>query len=721
MLKPTAILLLAILISFNPSLILRAQDKKDDKDQTIRLKSDLVQVRAVVTDKRGQLIGDLKKEDFELLENTRPQNISFFSVEKIDSEAPGAVKPGEPTSLRAHHEAPARTIVLFVDTVHITFENLARAKQALKRFVDEQMTDRDMVALVTSSGALGLMEQFTRDRQMIRAAIDRLTLWRVSLQTLFTPYLAAQIIKGDAQALAVGTEIVTQEEHLDGMTQGYVRGKANQVLGESAYLRKVTLSTLRGVVARIAEMPGQRMIALFSEGFTLSDSGGGYETTDLQSVTSRAVRSGVVIYSIAAQGLQVNMVPASLPGIVEGRQGFRGQRGSGIARPVLTDYMAGAERDLQNGLNALAKDTGGDAFFNTNDFNGRLQKALDDNRIYYTLGYYPPDDKTTEKEKAFRRISVRVKDHPDYKVRTQRGYQPIEAQAQAQAATPRQKLVQAMSEPLPTTTIPVALSADYFEREGNDERVELRVYIDASAIKYIEQEQHNTFDLEVAMAIYDLRGQRVNLLTKEAHGDFASDRLAMAKREGFRYVERVALKPGVYQVRAGVLESATERIGTATAWVEVPDLGKGKLALSAIILNRTADANPAAKSNTDANADSMSPAVTQGIRVYKRGEVLGYDLMVYPTFSKAFNKNEQTNDDLLMQTQFIQSGDQLVFQSQWRAVTSRAVQNDKKGIHVSEQFKLNSLKPGIYELRITVKDSKSKKPVERSVLFAVEP
>ena len=176
----------------------------------------------------------------------------------------------------------------------------------------------------------------------------------------------------------------------DRMTPGYVRGKANQVLGESAYLRKVTLSTLRGVVARIAEMPGQRMIALFSEGFTLSDSAGGYETADLQSVTSRAARSGVIIYSIAAQGLQVNMVPASLPGIAEGRQGFRGLRGSGIARPVLTDYMAAAERDLQDGLNALARDTGGDAFFNTNDFNGRLQKALDDNRIYYTLAYYPP-------------------------------------------------------------------------------------------------------------------------------------------------------------------------------------------------------------------------------------------------------------------------------------------------------------------------------------------
>lgn len=710
-------LLIAVVVLMHQPLAAGAQEKpQDDRDKQIRLKTDLVQVRAVVTDKRGQPVGDLKNEDFELLENTRPQNISFFSVEKIDSAPAGADKPAEPASLRAHQETPARTIVLFVDTVHITFENLARTKEALKRFVDEQMTDRDVVALVTSSGAVGLMEQFTRDRKMIHTAIDRLTLWRVSLETLFTPYLAAQIMRGDPQALAVATEIVTQEEHLDSVPQGYVRGKANQVLAESDYLRKATLSTLRGVVAKVAEMPGQRMIALFSEGFTLADPAGGYMSSDLQPVISRAVRSGVVIYSIAAQGLQVNMVPASLPGIVESRQGFRGSRGSNIQRPALTNYMAAAERDLQDGLNALAKDTGGEAFFNTNDFNSRLQKALNDNRVYYTLAYYPSSDSTTEKEKKFRLITLRVRNHPDYKVRTQRGYQPIEAQAQAQATTPRQKLIQAMSEALPTTTIPVALSADYFEREGSEEQVALQVFIDASAIKFSAVEQHNTFDLEVAMAIYDLTGQRVNVITKEAHGDFPSARLATAKREGFRYVEQVTLKPGVYQVRAGVLQVATERIGTATTWVEVPDLHKGKLALSAIILNRIADAGTPVNSNTDSSTNSMSPAVTQGIRVYKRGEVLSYDMMVYP----AFNKNAQTRDDLQMQTQFIQS-DQQVFQSQWRAVTSRAVENGKKGLHVSEQFKLNSVKPGIYELRVTVKDSKSKKPIERGILFGVEP
>jgi VWFA-related protein len=210
-------LLIALLISIqqspSPSASNRpSQEKRESQDSQLRLKTDLVQVRAVVTDKRGQPVAGLKKEDFELLEENRPQAISFFSVEDVTTPA-DSQRSGGVSTLRTPTEDAARTIVLFVDTVHISFENLARTKQAVRRFVDEQMTDRDMVALVTSSGALGLMEQFTHDRQLLRAAVERLTAWRVSMQeTLFTPYLAAQIAQGDRRSLFLGIEIVRAEE-----------------------------------------------------------------------------------------------------------------------------------------------------------------------------------------------------------------------------------------------------------------------------------------------------------------------------------------------------------------------------------------------------------------------------------------------------------------------------------------------------------------------------
>jgi hypothetical protein len=270
-----------------------------------------------------------------------------------------------------------------------------------------------------------------------------------------------------------------------------------------------------------------------------------------------------------------------------------------------------------------------------------------------------------------------------------------------------------MLAPLPATEIPVALSADYFEREGADGQVSLQVYIDAGAVKYHEQDGHYLFDLELATTIYDRTGKRVHVATNESHGNFTPERFEVAKHNGYRYVERVALKPGIYQVRIGVLEPATERIGTATAWVEVPDLSKGKLALSAILIARNSETG-AQKSNGPEPFQSMSPAVTQGVRVYKQGEVLTYNLMIYP----ASNKN--ADDDQLMMQTAIHQGEQQIYQGQWQPVSSLALGKNKKEILTSANLKLNNLKPGVYELRIAVKDLKSKTPVERAILFGVE-
>lgn len=693
----------------------QAQGKKEEQDKQLRLKADLVQVRAVVTDKRGQPVAGLKKEDFELLEENRPQEISFFSVEDVsipsDSQKPGGVR-----TLRNPTQDVVRTIVLFVDTVHTSFANIARTKRALRRFVDEQMTDRDLVALVTSSGALGLMEQFTHDRHLLRAGIERLTAWRPSTQeTLFTPYLAAQISRGDRRSLYLGIEIVRTEEMMpkevrDEIMEPQVRGRADQILAEASYRRRVMLATLKGVVERVAEMPGQRMIAVFSEGFSLSSPGGGFEVSDLQPAISRAVRSGVVIYAIAAQGLQPLMIPASQPGIVAGRRRENPETRKEVAD--LTSTLGASERDLQLGLVTLANDTGGEAFFNTNDLSGRLQKALNDNRIYYAIGYHAPNDNSIAKGKQFRRISLRVKNHPEYKIRTQRGYQPLEVKAEEQPATPRQRLVQAMGAPLPVTTIPVAVSADYFERESLTGQAYIQIYIDANALRYREQDKHYFFDLETAITIYDLTGKRVHISTNVANGSFTAERLDLAKRNGYRYTERVPLKPGFYQARIGVLETATERLGTATAWLEVPDLDNGRLTLSALLLSResAADAQPANKAGT---VESLSPAVTQGIVIYRAGAELEYHLVIYP------GKNQKTGE-LSMQIQVAQ-GDRLIYQGQWGGVESRVVEKDSKGIEVGGSLTLNGVKPGVYELRVAVKTSNSKKPVQRVAPFGVEP
>ena len=684
----------------------QAQTKPAEQDQPLKLKTELIEVRAVVTDRRGQPIIDLKQEDFEVLENGRPQEVSFFSVTRLagkESTQPaqgkeGAIKvtPARPA------EAPARTAVLFADTLHLSISSLLTMKQALRRFIDEQLTDQDLVALVTSAGTLGLAEQFTRDRRILRYAVERLSPGPAKRESLLSPYLAGMLERGDPEALAVAISVLRAEESLSGprqMLESYTHARAREVLVEATYQRRATLLTLKAVAERLAGMPGQRLIVLFSDGFTLMDDGGHMDTGDLQSVVSRAVLSGVVIYAIDAKGLQ----PPSL---------FSAARGNIGSDPRISSYVSGSERDLEDGLNALAKDTGGEPFFNTNDLRGALQKALDNNRVYYALAYYPPAE---GEAKQFRRLTVRVRNHPEYVVRAQKGYLPaelIKAKKDESALSPQGRLVQAMVAPLPVTTIGVAAAADFIENEADHTQVTLRVHIDGDKLDYREQDRHYLFGLEVVTFIYDSAGKRVDSKAETIQGNLLPERLEKVKQYGFNYIKRLALKPGLYQARVGVRELASDRLGTASAWVEVPNLSRSKLALSSLILVDPQNQGGAAPAEAKGEESSK---VLYGVRFFKRSNSLVYYLRVYRAANKSPDESE-----LVMQSEFLQ-GDKPIAQSPWQPVSERQVGKDDRGIDVGGEIKLGNLPPGIYDLRLTIKDSKSKRTVQRTTAFGVEP
>src|SRR6185503_10456938 len=168
-----------------------------DQDEVIRIKTDLVQLRAVVTDKKGQPVDNLKQDDFEIRENGRSQPVSFFTAARV--EIPAAASdasdrkpnmPREQPVRPAANAKPQRSIVLFVDTLHLSATSLIRAKQQLKQFVDEQMTDQDMGAIVTTSSSLGVLQQFMRDRKMLKYAIEKISGFSRP-SSFFTPFLAA--------------------------------------------------------------------------------------------------------------------------------------------------------------------------------------------------------------------------------------------------------------------------------------------------------------------------------------------------------------------------------------------------------------------------------------------------------------------------------------------------------------------------------------------------
>jgi VWFA-related protein len=679
--------------------------------QTYKVKAELVEVRAVVTDRNGRFIENLKREDFELLENNRLQEISFFSVTRVvegeDQPATGGAaapdKAAGISSVRARlAEPPARTVVLFIDTLHLSIASLMQVKQALRRFMDERLTERDMIALVTSSGTLGIAEQFTRDRQLLRYAVERLSPGPPDHASFFTPYLASCVERGDAEAMNLAIALLRLEDGISGdrrTMEMMARARASQVLSVASYFRKAALLTLKAVAEQMIGLPGQRMIALFSDGFTLQESGGSTQTWEVQSVISRAVRSGVAIYSIDAKGLQ----PPPL---------FNAAMRGGAAGPRLESYLWASEKEEQDGLNALAADTGGKMYLNTNDLAGSLARALDANRSYYLLAYYLASDSDY---RQFRRITIRVKNHPEYTVRTAKGFLPSDIAKAAddnKEKTPRQRLLQAVQAPLPRTDLRVSASADFLETEADEAQVSLAVYLEGDNLQYREENQRHGFTLEILSEIYDSSGKRMESLFHNVQGSLTGERLVLARRNGYRFSWRLTLKPGVYQARVGVLEAGTDRIGTATAWVEVPNLDRSKLALSSLVFQ-----DAPAKAGTTA-ADSTSDAlgrsrVVQGVRFFQRDELCLYVFRIHLA-AKAPAASE-----LLVQMELVQ-GSKLLVQDTWQPLSAGKTIHDSKGILVGGQANLAGLKPGLYELRLTVRDSQSKLAAKSSAVFGIE-
>ncbi len=709
----SALILLFILLTVLRAIAQRPADNKStkpdsDQDQPIKMTTTLVEVRAVVTDKQGQLIRDLKQEDFEVVENKQPQEISFFSQIKVGAGVP-ATPAGSPQPVAAtasdvsirvsNAQRPVRTIVLFVDNLHLSDSSLILSKQTLKRFIAEKLTNDDLVAVMTSGGTLGLFSQFTRDRRILQTAVDKIGARGINRQTLFNPYLAAQVEIGDRDAMNFAIQILQQEEYLSGprsVMEGIASGRARQILAEATYQRRVTLATLKALTDRMAELPGQRLIVALSDGFTLSDESGRPDIGELQAVTSKAAVSGVVFYTIDAKGLEP-------PAIFDAS--LRGPIGSNASW-----FINGNSRDAEHSLNALAKDTGGETFLNTNDLAGAVRKAVDNNGSYYALGYYPSIDEETTK---FRKIIVRVRNHPQYNVRAQQGYLPsvlAKERKATEAKTPQQRLAEAAVAPLAFADIGIFTTADFIETETDAAQVTLQVFIEGSKLQYRNEKERHHFALEMISLIFDASGKHVKIETTNIQTALLPEKFERSKQLGYRYLRRIELKPGTYQVRVGVREVETGLVGSAAAWVQVPDLAGKRLSVSSLLLTDPVTMDHIVTLGKETL--TLQVGTRQGLRAFRNSDMLGFYLRVYPPVKAPANELAS-----LTYLSEILQGERVVAETGWKPLT--VGQEMLKGIELGRQIPLEGIPPGLYELKVTIKTAKSKAVIERTAAFEI--
>lgn len=525
----------------------------------------VVLARVVVRDSSGHAVGNLHKEDFEILDNGKPQVVSNFDVEhravqpshtpEQAAVANDAAKSPEPLTL------PERYIAYVFDDLHLTFENINLFRAAAERRMDA-LPATDRVALFSTSGQT--MVDFTDDRAKLHKAMENLqarpNLGREVAQCPNISFYMADMIVNKNDQSAMETALNDYQRCGVGGGAGgsqLIYGLAMSVLNIGQVDSRQAIDVLQRSVRRLVAMPGQRNLVLVSPGFLTPNL-----EYDYNDVIDRALRGQVVISSLDARGLYV-----TIPFGDASQQGTPdialGQFMPPPSRSLLDIQAASAESDI---LSVLAFSTGGNFFQNSNDMDAGLRRVADAPEWSYVLGFAPQNLKTDGK---FHNLKIKLKLQGKYDIQARRGYYaPNHATDQAEEAKREIEDEVLSSEEL--HDLPVALHTQFFKVSDSSAKLTVLARVDVKRLRYKQVENRNTNDLTLVTAIFDPNGNVLQAEQKEVQMRWKDETLQSKLASGITLKASFDVKPGRYLVRVVARDAEQQMMAAENDAVEIP-------------------------------------------------------------------------------------------------------------------------------------------------------
>ena len=682
------------------------QTPSSQQDEVVKITTNLVQIDVTVVDDNGKTVADLKPEDFEIREDNRVQKITNFSfVSSEPAAAAVAANPANPATPAEKSNAPSiapsvlrpsdvkRTMALVVDDIGLAYESTGPVRQALTKFVDTQMQPGDLVAIIRTSGGVGVLQQFTSDKAQLRAAINGIR-WNPVGRT---GTLSAEPIKGRYE----------NTEELKDLTEF-----RNEVLSAG------TLEPLMYVIRGLKDLPGRKSIVFFSENLQVTSAVGRNDRLlhAMDLVKDAANRASVVIYTQDASGLQpLNYTAAdsSMPGVNDISQiSLGGGLGNshdtaeaGLARLRALAERRNVEYETHTVLDYLAKETGGTFSRFTNDLNTAIRKASDDQKSFYLIGYRPDEssfDQVSGRPK-FHKWEIRIK-RPNLKARYRSGYFGIvEENKQDLALTPQAQITKALISPFASGDVHVRLTT-LFRGEGANSFVNSLIHIDGKDLTFKEApDGWREAAIEVLAMTFGENGAVVDQLGNTQTIRVRNDTYQRFLQNGLVYNMSVPVKHfGAYQLRVAVRDTVTGRLGTAGQYVEVPDLSKDRLSLSSIVVSST-DPNAPAPTAATQGQDQFEQQIVSAVRRFRYGTLLDYGYVIYNAQLDKVTKQPQ----IQTQIRLLHDGQQ-IFAGKLNPFDPTG-QPDLKQMLAGGRFQVaTALPPGQYILEVIVTDQLAK-------------
>lgn len=550
-----------------------ASDKPEmnTRDSTVPLESrvNLVPIRVVVRDAKGHAVGNLRKEDFQVFEDGKPQDISHFSVETpaslsqtfIRSESTeGARDPDKPA---ADFVPPSRFVALLFDDVHVNLQDLTRTRLAATRFVDSSVQPTDRVAVFTISGQSEM--DFTADRDKLHSALlgllPRPVIAGSSTGTGQCPpvdyYQADQIEnKNDATALAVATQdalscAFNNKTQMLQAAQALAISAAMQAYEAGEAQTTYSFRRLEEVLRRISALPGQRSLVLLSPGFI-------YPTHeyDLSQIIDRANRSNVFINTLDARGLYTpDLGDIANP-----------DPGSPIAAGPRSMYRVQAQTAESDVLMVLADGTGGLAFRNSNDLSGGLGMLAGAPDVSYLIAFTPHNLKYDGK---FHSLKVTLLAKQRLAVQARRGfYAPKHSISVEEAA--KEEIEEALFSQDVQHGLPVELHTQYYKLDSANAKLAVMTHVDIGRIRFAKTAGRNQDNLTIVAALFDHDGNIITGIEKTVEMHLRDATLERLNHTGVTVKTSFDVKPGDYVVRLVVRDSNAAQLSAENGVVEIP-------------------------------------------------------------------------------------------------------------------------------------------------------